>query len=100
MAVFIISGIVSIILTVGMWLIFVAFSMIALNGFTSMSSAMPTFLIFSCVAWPVMVGINTFASWVITMIAKRRPFPKALILMNMLIVTIALGLAVLTAALG
>jgi hypothetical protein len=96
MAVWLIAGVVSVILTVGMTFLFVIFSMIGLNGFTTASEALPTFLVFNCLAWPFMVGVTSLSSWVIAVIAKRPSSLKYLLLMNSLIVTIALGLTILT----
>ena len=91
MAIWIVSGVISVVLTAGMTFLFVIFSMIGLNGFTSGRAALPYYLGFNCVAWPIMVTITGLSSWVVFAVAKRPSSRKQLLLMNTIIVTIALG---------
>lgn len=88
--IWLVAFIVSLLLTLGMGAIFVLFSLIALNGFHSMAAAMPTYLIFNCFIWPVMVGITTLSSWGVFALAKQpQPLGK-LVLLNVAMVTLFL----------
>ncbi|MBK8989102.1 MAG: hypothetical protein IPM39_24050 [Chloroflexi bacterium] len=87
--------ITSLLLTVGMGAVFVLFSLIALNGYMSMEAAMPTYLVFNCFAWPVMVGITMLATWGVMALAnKKRPL-RQLALLNTAVVTTFLAIAAL-----
>ncbi len=86
-----ILAIVSLSLSLGMAVIFVFFALIALNGYMSMQAAMPAYLAFNCMVWPIMVGLTTAVTWVITALVKRQKPLWQLALLNVAIVTICLG---------
>lgn len=84
---FIVSGIVTLVMTA----IFLAAALLALNGFTSMSAAMPTYLICNAAAWPLMVAVGTAVDFIIFAIAKQKQPLGRTILLNAAIVTIVLA---------
>ncbi len=92
MVLWLILAIVSLFLSLGMAVIFVFFALIALNGYMSMQAAMPAYLVFNCMVWPIMVGITTAVAWVILALIKRQKPLWQLALLNAAIVTVCLGL--------
>lgn len=97
MKVWIVAFIVSLVITLMMGAIFAVSAMVALNGFTSMSAAMPTYLVCNCVVWPVMVGVTTAVDWGIFAIAKQKQAIWQIALLNAVIVTLCLGIVALVA---
>jgi len=98
MALWILAFIISLLLTLGMGVVFAFISMVALNGFMSMKAAMPTFLVMVGLVWPFMVAATTFSTWLVFTIAKlKQPFRKILFL-NIAIVTTFLLLLILAAS--
>lgn len=98
MGLWIVAFIISLLLTLGMGVVFAFFSMVALNGFMSMRAAMPTFLVMVGCVWPFMVAPTTFSTWLVFTIAKqKKPFRKILLL-NVAIVTTFLLLLTLAAS--
>lgn len=93
--IWVIAFIISLLLTLGMGVVFVLFSLIALNGFMSMKAAMPTYLVFNCFAWPVMVGVTTLVTWVAFTLAKQSQPLWQLALLNAALVTAVLTLVAL-----
>jgi hypothetical protein len=87
MKVWILLFLISLILTLGMSIVVVFFTLILLNGYMSLQAAMPAYITFNCMAWPFMVGIVTAVNYVILLLIKRkRPFWQ-IILFNAAIVT-------------
>jgi|GEM_PF-1739616 len=97
MALWIVAFIISLLITLGTGAIFAFISMVALNGFTSIKAAMPTFLVMVVFAWPFMVAPAAFSTWLVFTIAKQKqPFRK-IFLLNAAIVTTVLLLLTLAA---
>jgi hypothetical protein len=91
MKIWVIAFIVSLIFTILMGAIFVFSTMVLLNGFTTMAAAMPTYLICTCVVWPIMVGVTTAVDWGIFALAKQKQSIWHIIRLNAVIVTLLLG---------
>ncbi|MFO7682716.1 MAG: hypothetical protein R6X34_21985 [Chloroflexota bacterium] len=98
MIVWLIALIISVIAAITMSVIFVVFSLIALNGYMSMSAAMPAYLVFNCFAWPFMVSMTSLTSWFIFTVARRKQPVWQWVLMNIIIVTTILGVIALLLA--
>ncbi len=94
----VISFAVSFVAILVMVIIFQGFSLVALNGFMSMSAAMPTYLVFNAIAWPIIVGMGTAVTLVIFAIAKQKKSIWHIILLNAILVTLLLGAFILLAS--
>ncbi len=97
MGLWIVAFLISLLLTLGMGVVFAFISMVALNGFMNMMDAMPTFLVMVGFVWPLMVAATTFSTWVVFTLAKQKqPFRK-IFLLNAAMVTIFLLLLTIIA---